>query len=60
MIITYVTYVQKGVKKKASMKETQYQQLLNNPDVTNIETYPNSRLMEQSFKTGDTRRVLLS
>jgi len=58
-MIVYVTYIQSGVKKKGSMKEEKYQELLGNPAITEVETYPSARLMEQSFKKGDSRQVLL-
>ncbi len=60
MSVVYVTYIKDGVKRKGSLKEEKYQALLSDPTVTDLETYPSPKLMEQSFKGNSNKRMLLS
>ena len=59
MSVIYVTYIKDGIKKKGSLKEGKFQELLNDPNITAVETYPSPKLMEQAFNGDNTKRVLL-
>ena len=58
-MIVYATYTQNGVKKKATLNETKYNLLANDPKVSNLTTYPTARLMEQAFGGSSNKRILL-
>lgn len=57
-MVVYVTYLQNGVKKKASLTEAKYEMLQNDPNVSELTVYPNQRLMEQAVNGGSKKRIL--
>jgi len=56
-MIYYVTYIQNGQKKSATVKESRYRQLANDPTITNLQTYSNSQQLREA--TGGTVRKIL-
>lgn len=47
--IIYVTYIQNNVTKKASLKESKYNDLLKDTSVSNVVMYSSEFLMEKNF-----------
>lgn len=45
----YITYVQNGQKKKATVSQDQYMAMQKNPQISNITIHPNQADMDKSF-----------
>lgn len=45
----YVTYNENGVIKKGKLSEDRFAQLQNSGKISEVQTYSNERLMEQSY-----------